>query len=985
MKKIAGCLFIILSLLFSLPAQESIVQAAGTEEVNEQYQTFSWQSVAKAKQYEVVLEKYSQAEDIWQDYKTIRTEQTELEILFTPGTYRVAIATYNLIGRRGKQSDWVIFQILEEHIPYLNERFLPKNKDWKTPVLFINRSNSDSSNNINYSSEDFIQSPEGFPGSNILVKGHNIFSPKTEFYLVPKDQTPEGAEEYINYCDERTEQKLTIVNRNSKDYSVVVAYDETKLFPGYYALEVRNSGDNRAFVDILVLDDSGISIRPETGFEIDGHYNVNSFSAGASEFYEFSISAQGVSSKTSFYLEPAAGSVAYPFESNLERKTVEAFVQSYTRTDNSTAKLTLACPVQDLRTGYYNIIASDNQNASAKFICLVKKPFDHDYTKNVKVLKTKFNKKTEFVDVTLSDTKFDLSKKYTLVSQYDENLDSNNKVQLELSPSGKKLTGKLTPDQLTIAKYALIIEDTYSVDVVYCDIDNRLKISQNRMSDREVEKTFFRPEGMGALTLDTDDAGTIQFFDNKIEMVKRMPFLFTNFSVDLSILKDSTTVIDCSLDLLNFGFVALTTGYEYSASKGNGSHSVFSVVKLALPNNYVQPYIGAGIGQKLVVPQNGIGGFDDVKDMLLDKNQTYAIAQAGVLLFTVIDVRYNLFLNDLFEDKYFSDSFSVGFSFPLRAYKFKRNVITKSAKINKKGLLQASDFIEPGSNVDQLFINESSTISGFEGYSNIEEITMDEEVTVIAQDAFRNCPKLTFVFFDYPYKEGKDLTIKKGAFADNKQIESIILPYRTTVVESDAFSGWTDGQIITLAWNKNDPKERDLHGLEQSNATVLYSNGDLFKGSFKTPLHDRRNWINIENLNLDTVSVYKDDIYTLGIRIKGIPPSWLRTELYTWINQDSPQEAIDYIKSGDTISFKVQGDGNKYDFILATPDGGYFYYRFKTKADMVTTVEIPIKKFKKFNFSSQKKLDKDAIKMFCILPMCKGEMNSVSFFDFEVK
>jgi hypothetical protein len=140
----------------------------------------------------------------------------------------------------------------------------------------------------------------------------------------------------------------------------------------------------------------------------------------------------------------------------------------------------------------------------------------------------------------------------------------------------------------------------------------------------------------------------------------------------------------------------------------------------------------------------------------------------------------------------------------------------------------------------------------------------------------------------------------------------------------------------------------------------------------------------MNSLSIKNVSVYKDNLYTLGINIKGKGFKWYRTELDSWINQDSPEQVISYIQSGDKITFKVQGDGNKYDFILTTEDGGYFYYRFKTQEDKVTIVEIPYKKLKKYSYSSVKKLDKNRIKMCIIAPMCKDEFNNASFFDFEV-
>ena len=106
MRKLFLILFLAFPLLYPLAAQ--------TEEVNEQYELFSWEPVARAKQYGVTVEKYDASTDTWSEYKSVKTTETQLEILFTPGTFRVSISTYNLMGRKGKSSDWVTFKILEE-------------------------------------------------------------------------------------------------------------------------------------------------------------------------------------------------------------------------------------------------------------------------------------------------------------------------------------------------------------------------------------------------------------------------------------------------------------------------------------------------------------------------------------------------------------------------------------------------------------------------------------------------------------------------------------------------------------------------------------------------------------------------------------------------------------------------------------------------------------------------------------------------------
>ena len=114
MKKTFLCLLLLISLFAKLAAQQAA--ASDASEVNEQYELFSWEPVAKAKQYGVTIEKYDSSQDIWTDYKEIKTKETQVEVLFTPGVYRVSISSYNLIGRKSKSSDWVQFKILEENI-----------------------------------------------------------------------------------------------------------------------------------------------------------------------------------------------------------------------------------------------------------------------------------------------------------------------------------------------------------------------------------------------------------------------------------------------------------------------------------------------------------------------------------------------------------------------------------------------------------------------------------------------------------------------------------------------------------------------------------------------------------------------------------------------------------------------------------------------------------------------------------------------------
>ena len=83
---------------------------------------------------------------------------------------------------------------------------------------------------------------------------------------------------------------------------------------------------------------------------------------------------------------------SYPFETQLNRNRVDVEVTGTFKQGGSNAQITLSCPVEDLRTGYYNLVAKNWDGSTSRFLCLVKKPFDNDYTKEIKKLKTKFNK-----------------------------------------------------------------------------------------------------------------------------------------------------------------------------------------------------------------------------------------------------------------------------------------------------------------------------------------------------------------------------------------------------------------------------------------------------------------------------------------------------------------------------------------------------------------------------------------------------------------
>ncbi len=76
--------------------------------------------------------------------------------------------------------------------------------------------------------------------------------------------------------------------------------------------------------------------------------------------------------------------------------------------------------------------------------------------------------------------------------------------------------------------------------------------------------------------------------------------------------------------------------------------------------------------------------------------------------------------------------------------------------------------------------------AAFEGKSNLTQITIPATVTVIAENAFANCPNLATVKFDTA--KGDPLTIETYAFYGCGKLTSISLPARTTSIGNYSFA-----------------------------------------------------------------------------------------------------------------------------------------------------------------------------------------------------
>ena len=184
MKKLEAVFLLSFLLFFSLNAQEKSTK---------QYETISWSTVEKSIKYEVNVEKLDD-KNKWEKVYSKQTKKTSLEVLLEPGSYRVAITTFNILGKK-IVSDWTSFYILNEDTPYLFNNYYEQNSEWKVPVLFLNfkEENSEAAEKL----RGVIKSEKGFAENSFFVKGKNIFSQNTSFSLVPSDSPLNGGKNYI--------------------------------------------------------------------------------------------------------------------------------------------------------------------------------------------------------------------------------------------------------------------------------------------------------------------------------------------------------------------------------------------------------------------------------------------------------------------------------------------------------------------------------------------------------------------------------------------------------------------------------------------------------------------------------------------------------------------------------------------------------------------------------------------------------------------
>lgn len=945
-------------------------------EVNQQYEIIPWKPVEKAKKYEVEIERFDADSGEWAEYSKEQTKETQVEILFSPGEYRARISTFNLLGKKKSTSDWKKFKILEEHIPYVFSNYFQKCEEWNSPVLFLNRTNLDLSKIPE--SEKFIQPPQGYSEKTLFVKGKNIFSPKTEFYLVPETDSTAGGKTYNAYNETRKEQKLTLVKRDSVNNGVYVTYEPSKLESGYYLLEARNPGA-KASTEILVLAEEELTFKPEKYIE-DKRYSVNALEIQNSQStVQFKALGKELSSSAEYVLEPSEGFYSYPFEATFGKEKLE-LSHSLVSCSKDEAHLQFDVSSPQLKTGYYKLSAKSYTGLQDEFIVLVKKDFDKDLPFDIDKVSSKFNKRSQTVDFTLKGKEINTNAVYTLISEYEEYKDSNERVALNFvqGSSADKYTASVPLSQMTDGKQALMIEMNDKCYIQYFEMDKHLKIHKLNLTDEQVANTFLRPEKLDVEIKNTiSDQEAVVYEDADVEIKMELPKLFSrvNFMAVMNtaeMKQNFKPQFNIGLDIFNNGWVSLGTGviikkttFEVDNAPIMGtvlsgdyvveSYDVYlqASATLGIKRDLFSAYLSMNYGYGVFTNGNFITYY--AANNLLSDNKMYLQAGLGFKLLNYVDMGVCLsrtfkldsqfewswissYKKDVFGNynKNYDLDFFIGFNFPIRMPVINRKVLTQKAVITKSGPVDGRNYTDLRPNTVEIELRHGATeVSGFENRTEIKKIT---------------------------------------------------IPSSVNTIDKDAFAGWTSGQTIETAVDYSNNGENEVEWAENTKAAII-SNDVLYCTDRMNPLENPNNYsITYSDAGLiykrETVD-YKGNYYA-GLKLD-ISDVGLLILKYTWFGVVSPDPLIAELKKGNTLSFKTIGDGGKYIVHIETEGAGRFEYVFKTKKGKVKQITLPYDKIKPIDLSSEKILDINTIEYMNIIPDGNSKNPEMTIFDIKVE
>ena len=1011
MKKLAAVFLVLFSLGSFLFAQKAELKtSSATKEVGE-VETFSWEEVPKARKYGVNIEVLNE-KGKWVKFFSKDTRKTSMDVELPPGSYRISISTYNILGKK-TAADWTTFYVLDENTPYLFDNYYNKSSEWKVPVLYIDYKNKDLKSISG--SRNFITAEKGFDENTFFIKGKNIFSPNVSFYLVPSDRALEGGKEYNPFFTARKEVKLEVVQSDPAKNGVYVSYNKNALYSGYYFLEARNSMAKDS-VGILVLADRPLSITP-FGFEQDLRYKVNVLNIENKNELSFSVKGKGFDSNTKFSLIPTEAGIDYPYAVEENRSSIPINIKEKTNLDDEgTVRLEFTCNSKDIKTGYYYIQAENVDKETAHALILAKVPMVNNSEIEIDRISTKINKRTKKLDFTVKTETLNNASSITLVSEYSPDIGGNVKIPLKLSKSASrnaKFVASFDPGSFIFGDYVMLIETAAGISKEYFTIDKHFKTKQISMNDAKADSKFLRPEDGSTESIDSgsDIVEKVTFRDAEVTVSAKKPYLFPYIRVSGASTSEMLGYGGANIDfrfeadVFNNGWFAISPGVKFnrdsyieSVSRIVGSQVYVEEsrkkefgaelhAKFIIPGLYLSPYIGGGAGYNFINPETGLS-FGDLsssisKQGFFNASDFYAVTYFGLTLIQIMDFRFNFEFHNLLSDSesYLRSTFALGVRMPIRSSIYTRTVLTQGAIITKGGEVNASKY-DNLTRVTELEFDEGVTeVNGFAGYNVLETLSLPSTIETIGNEAFKNCTNLKRIVV-----LGNNLkTIGDGAFAGDTYLGSITIPNSVTYIGKDAFAGWTSGQTIYLMWDPNDIEGRDLTGLKDTGAMVLYKNGmPAADFKYKNAFENYSNWEDYNNISYTRYSIAHKNLLYSSIHIKGFAKEADEKD----VSQMKNRRLANDLNGNSKIKFKVFGDGNKYMLYIRTADNEYFAKEFNTKKEDTTEVSIQLKTLEGRPYSKQRKYEGSEIVFAQIIPVVPAGKEpgcNAFFFDFEVE
>ncbi|MCQ2597709.1 MAG: leucine-rich repeat domain-containing protein [Treponema sp.] len=908
-------------------------------------QQFKWMPSAKAAQYEVVIESFEDGKWV-PEIESVKTKKTSIQLSLYPGQKRIQIISLNKLGRRGKKTEWAEFLVLDETQPYLYADYLKKSRQWDSPLLQVTRGEGDVV-------EENVESEKGDPENSFFLKGKNIFLTETKFYMEPVDESSSGGRLFEAFNKRRKTVPLKLVRNDFEREGVVVAYNSEDLYSGYYQIVAENPGNQKAYLDILVLAD-----RPpefdEKQFDYFPNYEVRILDVSKIKDNEgiLYVKGAGFTGDTRFTLAPSTSGIPYPFSSSKERAKLDLYASSINPL-NESGDMELAFKVnpENVPPGYYYLNAENSMGKSTVFLLVRDIEREAGVPKIDSIATQKSDK--EKISLLLKGENLTSECVFTLVSPMSEYTGLSTRVPMIISESnknGKKIVIEGSKSAVEPGVYALMAESPENSVVKYIEFGKKDKAKKTQLSLAEETNIFIRPEGFvpredGEEEI-LSDVKELEYIPYEFTALKKyrvfLPYVEFDYNYGPNYFAmgleapDSTMSAGINFELLNLNVLhwGFAGSYDWQQQIANAE----TYLRLSTAGINFRPYMSFGAGANLF-------GLD-----LESPLGIYAFTNVGLCLGNFLDVRYTLHFSGIdrlagleystygnpLTGNYFYDDVTVGVRIPLGKFKYKLKPVNQQLTITKKGVVSGDEYKLRKDIKRIVFADGITEIKNFNDNYMLTSVSIPDSVRVIGKDAFKNCINLKEVILPDGVEE-----IQEGAFEGCRGMQKIVLPTSIRKISAQAFTDWKDYQFVVYSWTKDDTTFRDLGGLYgKPNFTTIYD-------ARRTPFEQLGIFGAFQQKNAKAYTSSKWQ------KIDGI--EYAVTEFNSTITSSTNDigagfstgdpKVFDYLMNGDGITFKYIGDGHIYSIVFISSDQKTrFYYKFTAK-EGINTLTVPYKFF----------------------------------------